>query len=409
MLASPRRHQPRAPSMDLARSNIRSASNGPRRRLVCACALALLALLWSPLASRGDLQSRLDTRSITAQQLQRAIVSETARIEATSAGIARAEARLAGLQSQTQARRQQLVVVQQRLVAARGRLTRLVNRMRQATIALERNLVASYKTARPDVTTVVLEASGFADLLDRLDFQRRVGTQDARILDASRRARNEVLRQTTELQRIEERTRVLTAQVIQVRNQAAVVHGALLNRQMTLVQARAGKQAKLKHVKGQMASLRAQIAHVRQQALAAPSTTNASIPLDAGGMAQASSGAPAAVAQVIAAGNAIAGLPYVYGGGHASFKANAYDCSGSVSYALAAAGLVSSPLNSTGFMSWGEPGPGRWITVYANAGHAYMVVDGWRFDTSALRGGGTRFTRAMRPAGGFVTRHPPGL
>jgi hypothetical protein len=112
---------------------------------------------------------------------------------------------------------------------------------------------------------------------------------------------------------------------------------------------------------------------------------------------------------VIAAGNAIAGLPYVWGGGHGAFRASGYDCSGSVSYALAAAGLLASPLDSTGFMSWGDAGPGKWITVYANAGHAFMVVAGWRFDTSALSGGGTRWTRSMRSTGGFVARHPPGL
>jgi len=128
-----------------------------------------------------------------------------------------------------------------------------------------------------------------------------------------------------------------------------------------------------------------------------------------GGTAQAPAGAPNAVRLVIAAGNAIAGLPYSYGGGHGSFQASAYDCSGSISYALAAAGLVSSPMASGPFMSWGDPGPGRWITVYANAGHAFMVVAGWRFDTSALGAGGTRWTRSMRPTGGFVARHPPGL
>jgi cell wall-associated NlpC family hydrolase len=126
-------------------------------------------------------------------------------------------------------------------------------------------------------------------------------------------------------------------------------------------------------------------------------------------MAQAPPGAPTAVKQVIAAGNAIAGLPYVWGGGHGAFRASGYDCSGSVSYALAAAGLLSSPLDSTGFESWGDAGPGKWITVYANAGHAFMVVAGWRFDTSALSGGGTRWTREMRSAGGFVARHPAGL
>jgi hypothetical protein len=112
---------------------------------------------------------------------------------------------------------------------------------------------------------------------------------------------------------------------------------------------------------------------------------------------------------VIAAGNAIAGLPYAYGGGHGSFRADAYDCSGSVSYALAAAGLLSAPLDSTSFESWGQAGVGKWITVYANAGHAFMVVAGWRFDTSALGQASTRWTRAMRDTGGFVARHPAGL
>ena len=111
----------------------------------------------------------------------------------------------------------------------------------------------------------------------------------------------------------------------------------------------------------------------------------------------------------MAAANAIAGLPYLYGGGHGGFKDTAYDCSGSISYALAAAGLVTSPMASGPFMSWGEAGPGKWITIYANPGHMFMVVGGWRFDTTALRGGGTRWTQTMRPTGGFVARHPPGL
>jgi hypothetical protein len=114
---------------------------------------------------------------------------------------------------------------------------------------------------------------------------------------------------------------------------------------------------------------------------------------------------------VMAAGNAIATLPYIWGGGHASFQASGYDCSGSVSYALAAAGLLSSPLDSTGFESWGDPGPGKWITVYANAGHAFMIIDGWRFDTVALAEGGTRWSSDLsgEDTGEFVARHPPGL
>src|SRR6201999_254617 len=115
------------------------------------------------------------------------------------------------------------------------------------------------------------------------------------------------------------------------------------------------------------------------------------------------------VARVVAAANQIATTPYVWGGGHGGAATGGYDCSGSVSYALAAGGLLSSPLDSTGFESWGEPGVGRRITVYANAVHAWMIVDGRRYDTSALSAGGTRWTTQMRSTAGFVARHPPGL
>jgi hypothetical protein len=128
------------------------------------------------------------------------------------------------------------------------------------------------------------------------------------------------------------------------------------------------------------------------------------------GQAIAPIDAPPQVKAIIDAGNRIATLPYIYGGGHnATFSGHGYDCSGSVSYALAAAGLLSSPLDSTGFESWGDAGPGQWITVYANSVHAFMVVAGWRFDTGALSSGGTRWSQSMRDTSGFVARHPPGL
>jgi peptidoglycan hydrolase-like protein with peptidoglycan-binding domain len=114
------------------------------------------------------------------------------------------------------------------------------------------------------------------------------------------------------------------------------------------------------------------------------------------------------VARVVAAANAIAGKPYVYGGGHGSFDAAGYDCSGSVSYALHGGGLLSTPLDSSGFMSYGAPGPGRRITIYANPGHVYMTIDGRRFDTSARSETGSRWTGTSRSQSGYVVRHPPG-
>ena len=130
--------------------------------------------------------------------------------------------------------------------------------------------------------------------------------------------------------------------------------------------------------------------------------------LNGDGTASAPQGAPAAVAQIIQAGNQIASAPYEYGGGHNDgFTDTGYDCSGSVSYALHGAGLLKAPLDSGEFMSWGAPGPGQWVTIYANEGHVYMVVAGLRFDTSGADP--SRWQSDARSPSGYTVVHPPGL
>jgi hypothetical protein len=119
--------------------------------------------------------------------------------------------------------------------------------------------------------------------------------------------------------------------------------------------------------------------------------------------------APEEVKQIIEAGNIIARSPYKWGGGHGKWLDDGYDCSGSVSFALAAAGLLDGPLNSGALMSWGRPGRGRWVTIWTNEGHVFMEVAGIRFDTSGRRVTGSRWQNAMRSTSGFVARHPQGL
>jgi cell wall-associated NlpC family hydrolase len=127
------------------------------------------------------------------------------------------------------------------------------------------------------------------------------------------------------------------------------------------------------------------------------------------GLAVAPSSAPGEVKAIIEAGNAIATKPYKYGGGHGRWNDSGYDCSGSVSYVLHAAGLLRQALDSSGFMSWGERGRGTWVTIRTNPGHAYMIVAGLRFDTSARSRTGTRWSEQMRSARGFRGRHPDGF
>jgi cell wall-associated NlpC family hydrolase len=119
--------------------------------------------------------------------------------------------------------------------------------------------------------------------------------------------------------------------------------------------------------------------------------------------------APEAVRQMIEAGNVIARSPYLWGGGHGKWIDKGYDCSGSVSFVLAAAGYLEAPLASGPLMSWGKPGPGKWVTIYSHQGHVWMVVAGIRFDTSGARQTGSRWQNEMRSTAGFVARHPPGL
>lgn len=131
------------------------------------------------------------------------------------------------------------------------------------------------------------------------------------------------------------------------------------------------------------------------------------------GLAAAPLYAPPQVQEIIWAGNQIIGLPYIFGGGHASFSSPGYDCSGTVSFALHGANLLSTPMDSSEFMGWDSNGVGTWVTIFANGGHAYMTVAGLRLDTSAADDPsdqqGPRW-RPLRPGnGGYTVRHPTSL
>ncbi|MDP9346700.1 MAG: peptidoglycan-binding protein [Actinomycetota bacterium] len=127
------------------------------------------------------------------------------------------------------------------------------------------------------------------------------------------------------------------------------------------------------------------------------------------GLALAPATAPDQVKAIIAAGNEIATKPYKYGGGHGDWSDSGYDCSGSVSYALHGAGLLDQSMPSGNFMTWGDAGPGQWVTLYAKSSHMFMVVAGLRFDTSGRSTAGTRWQADMRSADGYAVRHPTGL
>jgi hypothetical protein len=145
-----------------------------------------------------------------------------------------------------------------------------------------------------------------------------------------------------------------------------------------------------------------------------PTAPSGTAQLQPDGTALPPANAPTQVRKAIAAANRIHTRPYIWGGGHRTFKSRGYDCSGAVSYVLHAAGLLRSPLASGPLMRWGSPGIGSWITVYANRTHAWMTVAGLRFDTSAVgeslkQGSGPRWRVSMRSGTGYAARFYPGL
>jgi peptidoglycan hydrolase CwlO-like protein len=380
------------------------------RRLLAALAVATVLLgtgLTDP--SKGDVQNQISATQSAASSLRSEIAADSRRIASTSGGLQEARDRLAAIQSQLDQRVGELRTVQSSLIAARDHLVDLENRLHLATGDLASNLVASYEGSQPDLVTVILDSHGFGDLLESVNFVARVAHHDAHVVGLTRTARAAVSKQATQLVGLEARDRALADEILAKRNDAAALQSALLKEQLSELSARSRAGARYQALNGRLKSLEHKAAEQATRAAATGNADVSGIAVNTAGMVQPPPGAPAAVAQVIAAGNAIATLPYIYGGGHASFHADGYDCSGSVSYALAAAGLVSSPMVSGDFENWGDPGPGRWITIYANAGHVWMNVAGWRFDTVALAESGTRWARGGGEFSDMVVRHPPGL
>jgi peptidoglycan hydrolase CwlO-like protein len=382
-----------------------------RPRVLATALLAAAGLLGTAMTSTsaGDLQSQISAKQSAASALQSQITDDAAKIASTTNGLSQARAELTQVQAELHKREAQLKTVQTKLLKARAHLLDLENRLQTATQALSANLVSAYENNQPDMVSVLLDARGFNDLIEQLNFMKRISRQDAQILSFTRTARAEVARQAQQLGALEARDRSLAEQVLSRRNQIAALKAALLKEQIAEVAARNSDKNKLAKLNDQLGALETKAA---QQAEAAAATGNADvggITIDTNGMVQPPPGAPEAIKQVIAAGNAIATLPYIYGGGHASFQADGYDCSGSVSYALAAAGLVTSPMVSGQFENWGSPGPGKWITIYANADHVWMTVAGWRFDTVALAEYGTRWHQGGGEFSDMVVVHPTGL
>jgi len=305
------------------------------------------------------------------------------------------------------------------LEAEEAHLEEVRAKLRKSLALLSDRLVAIYEAGSPDLLNAILESEDWSEMSAQTEYMRQIQAYDDAVVNRVKDLRDEV---RTAVERLDAKR----AEIEGVRDEVAAKEREVAARSREaaasfheLKAEQAARQEALDELQSREAALSNNLSAISEQiASEGGDATEGQMPapLNPGQEAQvlseseasAPASAPQAVQEVISAGNAIATTPYIWGGGHGSFESSGYDCSGAVSYALHGGGLLESPLDSTGLETWGEPGPGRWITVYANSGHAWMVVAGIAFDT--VGGPGPRWHDPwVDSPEGFIARHPAGL
>jgi peptidoglycan hydrolase CwlO-like protein len=354
-------------------------------------------------AEQDDVRAQLDEQNAAIDALLGEVGELRAREREVAGELAKQEAELNAARAE--------------LTDAREVLAQTKRQLQRALHELERLLVSIYRNGEPDELGLLLNSDGYEDLVTTSAYLERIRDYQTGVVDRVRVLRTAARDQVARIESSVARMEAARDAIADRQAELAESRAALEAREAELQAAEERRREQLRDLQGEEKSL--------VEALSTPAPTpdssgtsatpaptenvppsnGSTATLNSDGTATAPANAPEAVKGAIAAANAISDMPYVYGGGHGSFEASGYDCSGSVSYALHGGGLLSTPLDSTGFMTWGESGPGEWITVYSNPGHAYVVIAGLRFDTSG--GAGPRWQGPRDPAG-FVATHPPG-
>jgi len=288
------------------------------------------------------------------------------------------------------------------LNAQKAELARVRAKLEDAVAALEALLVDIYKSNDPDLTAVLMESASWSDLLTRTEYLDHIQEHDDEVVARVRGLRDQIAALVTQLKATHDRIKAARDAVAAKERQIADQHAQIAQQQSQLAAARNARQGVLNALLRKERQIQSDLSEIPAPAGHAT--------LDSDGDAIPPANAPLAVRGAIEAANQINDMPYIWGGGHGSFTASGYDCSGAVSFALHGGGFLSSPLDSTGLMVWGESGGGNWITVFANSGHTWAYIAGLRWDTGGPGGGnGPRWSTVMRDdASSFVARHPAG-
>jgi peptidoglycan hydrolase CwlO-like protein len=336
--------------------------------------------------------------------LQAQIAQQNAQINSLISEEADLRQQEASVQAELDAKQAELDSATQELRAAQTYLHQVKRQLEHAKASLRKLLVRMYKSNPPDMIDVVLESVSWTDAIAQAEYLHSLDSHQDAVIGRVSELRDEVIKTVETLAATRDRIKSARDEIAARRNELASARQQLEDRHAALEAAKQERQQTLEQLEDREQHLQNQVS----PGAVPPGGATATIGSD--GLAIAPADAPLAVKAAIEAANSIASAPYVWGGGHGSFESSGYDCSGSVSFALHGAGVLSTPLDSTGLESYGDPGPGSWITVYANSGHAYAVIAGLRWDTSGTDGGsGPSWYTEMRSSAGYVVRHPPGL
>jgi peptidoglycan hydrolase CwlO-like protein len=399
-----------------------------RRRLLPA-AILLLAILCAigavaagapaeTLQEKFDqTQGKLDHVRQSQSSLAATIAEQNAAIDSMLGEVSQLRQEQAALEAELTAKQAELDRATAELEAEKRRLARIRARLERALSVLRDRLVAIYETGSPDLLNLVLESDSWSDMSARADYLNRIREYDNSVADRVKELRDQAQMAVKRMTSVRLQIKQARDEIAVKEREAAEARASAEERFGELKAAQADRRQALESLESQEQALNTNLSAISEQiaSTGAPAPSGTPAPLTPGESAdyisesQASipAAAPAAIQAAIEAANSIATTPYIWGGGHGSFESSGYDCSGAVSFALHGGGFLESPLDSTGLETWGEPGAGHWITVYANAGHAWMMIAGLAFDT--VGGPGPRWhSSPVDSTEGFIARHPPG-
>ena len=400
--------------------------------LIATCALVLLVEGSRADASIADKQDDLANVRNQQDDVAADIAAANQQINSLIGQVSEARQREEAAAAELADAQKQLDDARDDLDAGREHLKEVRDQLHRAIDQLEDILVGVYKSDDPDAIRLLLESTQWED--DEVDaaYLDRLQDYQADTVQKVKDLRTEAADTVEQLADTETKIQEQRDDIQARHDELADIRAGLEAQEAQLAAAKQERAQTLAALQGREDTLEDGIARAqRRQAVAPPAIDTSTNPdvaapapsapapsngstatINSDGSATPPADAPPAVVAVIAAANEIKDAPYVWGGGHGSFESSGYDCSGAVSYALHGGGLLSSPLDSTGFGYWGESGEGNWITVYANSGHAFMWVAGLRWDTSDTGGSGPSWSASSsswETSQSWSVRHPAGL